>query len=85
MLNPHQLGACLYVPATHPHLASIAAGRRLAQVRSLIYCTEDAVTERDLPAALAALQEVLGHIRNDDPRNHFIRVRNPQVEPSAVV
>ena len=56
MHHPHRLGACLYVPATHPQLGDIAAGRRLTDVRSLIYCTEDAVAEHELPTALAALR-----------------------------
>ena len=79
MHHPHRLGACLYVPATHPQLGEIAAGRRLADVRSLIYCTEDAVAEHELPAALAALRHALPQIAAGDTRNHFVRVRNPAV------
>lgn len=79
MHHPHRLGACLYVPATHPQLGDIASGRRLADVRSLIYCTEDAVAEHELPAALAALRHALPQIAAGDTRNHFVRVRNPAV------
>ena len=79
MLNAHQLGACLYVPATHPHLAAIARGDKLAHVRSLIYCTEDSVAQSDVPHALEQLQALLAVIPADCPRNRFIRLRNPQV------
>ena len=79
MLDPYQLGASLYIPATHPHLDAIARGEKLAHVRSVIYCTEDSVTERDLPKALAQLQTLLHHIPADCPRNRFIRLRDPAV------
>ena len=58
-MNAHQLGACLYVPATHPQLVAIARGDKLPGVRSLIYCTEDSVAARDLPQALANLAAAL--------------------------
>ena len=79
MLNAHQLGACLYVPAIHPQLFAIARGDKLAHVRSIIYCTEDSVTESDLPRALAQLADLLGEIPAHCPRNRFIRLRNPRV------
>lgn len=79
MLNPHQLGACLYIPATHPQLAAIARGDKLAHVRSVIYCTEDSVSENELPQALTQLQHLLSVIPPDCPRNRFIRLRNPAV------
>lgn len=79
MLNAHQLGAALYVPATHPQLMSIARGEKLSHVRTLIYCTEDAVTPEDLPHALTQLQALLHALSPNDPRHHFIRLRNPQV------
>lgn len=79
MLSPYQLGACLYIPATHPQLLAIAAGEKLAHVRSVIYCTEDSVAESDVPRALARLQTLLDTIPPDCPRNRFIRLRNPQV------
>ena len=49
------LGASLYVPATHKNLAQIASG----DLRSVIFCTEDALNSSELPAALANLQAVL--------------------------
>ena len=77
--NPHRLGAVLYVPAIHPQLIQIALGEKLGRVRSLIYCTEDAVRPDDLPWALEQLQEFLHILPPQDKHNHFIRLRNPAV------
>ena len=63
MLNLPALGASLYVPATHPDLAAIAAGNKLADVRSIIFCTEDAVNETDLGAALVNLAKSLDYLQ----------------------
>ncbi|MFC6665965.1 HpcH/HpaI aldolase/citrate lyase family protein [Deinococcus radiopugnans] len=57
-LNPWQLGASLYTPATRPDLLALGTGRYEA-LTSLIYCTEDAVLEADLPLALENLARVL--------------------------
>ena len=42
-----QLGASLYVPATRDDLPAIAAGRKFPQLRSVIFCLEDAIREED--------------------------------------
>ena len=79
-LDPHRLGASLYVPAIHPKLASVFAGDTYPDVRSLIACTEDAIAEHQLDSALARLKEVLPTL---PPREHgplrFIRPRNVEV------
>lgn len=77
-MNPIQLGASLYVPATRRDLVEIANGRKKFTLRSVIFCTEDSVSEEDLPYALDRLSESLP----DFQANHqlrFIRVRNPDV------
>ncbi|WP_027994775.1 HpcH/HpaI aldolase/citrate lyase family protein [Simplicispira psychrophila] len=79
MPNADNLGASLYVPATHPQLTAIAAGEKLEQVRSVIFCTEDAVHPRDLPGALANLAVALLALRPEAQRQRFIRVRSPEV------
>ncbi|WP_296953135.1 HpcH/HpaI aldolase/citrate lyase family protein [uncultured Massilia sp.] len=73
------LGASLYVPANHKHLADIADGERLAQARSLIFCLEDAIADRDLSWALFNLSIVLANMRAQVPAQRFVRVRNPDV------
>ena len=77
MPNADNLGASLYVPATHAQLCAIAAGQKLAQLRSLIFCTEDAVHARDLQSALANLALALQALCPDPQRQRVVRVRSP--------
>lgn len=79
MRDVTELGASLYVPATRTDLDLITRGERLGQVRSLIFCTEDAVNNADLPFALENLRESLAMMRCTSPRMRFVRVRNPAV------
>jgi citrate lyase beta subunit len=79
MLDPIELGASLYVPANHPDLCEIAAGQKLLALRSLIFCTEDALADHELPGALAQLARALPELVKADPNRHFfVRVRNPE-------
>jgi len=73
------MGASLYVPANHKHLLDIANGEKLPGVRSLIFCTEDAVADRELSWALFNLAVVLENMRTDVAAERFVRVRNPEV------
>ena len=73
------MGASLYVPATHKYLMAVADGERLPQARSLIFCTEDAVAERDLSWALFNLSVVLNNMQPHTRAERFVRVRNPEV------
>ena len=74
------LGASLYVPATHPDLVAVGRGQKFA-LRSLIYCTEDAVGYAELPYALRNLARTLNTLsRDDEPAPmRFVRVRNAEV------
>ncbi|MCC8999107.1 MAG: HpcH/HpaI aldolase/citrate lyase family protein [Candidatus Contendobacter sp.] len=72
------LGASLYVPATRLDLATIASGWKLPELRSVIFCTEDAVHERDLEAALSHLAALLPELKSG-PLLRFIRPRNPAI------
>lgn len=79
MLEPTRLGAALYVPATSKHLLNIASGRRLADIRTIIFCTEDSVSSEDMPLALSNLNEALQRFQSNPNRHRFIRVRNPAI------
>ena len=72
-------GASLYVPATHHKLSRIADGTDLPFVRTLIFCTEDAVAARDLDRALGNLAAALTHLHRSSRPRHFVRVRDPGV------
>ena len=73
-----QLGASLYVPATRDDLVSIANRRKYPFLRSVIFCTEDAIHAADVRRALENLQ---GLLRQLEPNGllRFVRVRNPLV------
>ena len=73
------IGASLYVPATHIDLSRIARGELLGEIRSIIFCTEDAVAEKDLNFALSNLALAMREISLRQDTNFFVRVRNPVV------
>ena len=59
VLSAMNLGASLYSPASRLDLSAIAGGWKIPELRSVIFCTEDAVHERDLEAALSHLAALL--------------------------
>lgn len=78
------LGASLYVPATRDNLIEIARGAKLGDVRSLIFCLEDSVADRDLEMALDNLAAMLAYMKQHGvagrgERMLFARPRNAQV------
>jgi citrate lyase beta subunit len=74
-----RLGASLYVPANRNDLGVIANRTKFPQLRSVIFCTEDSLMEKEVPAALDNLATTLRGMEPDDRLLRFIRVRNPQV------
>jgi citrate lyase beta subunit len=74
-----QLGASLYVPATHKDLVAVGNRVRYPFLRSLIYCTEDAVRGDDVPRALAHLADALPRLAPTAGLLRFIRPRDPLV------
>lgn len=79
IIDAISLGASLYVPTTHPDLSRIARGEKLTNTRSIIFCTEDAVSDRDLPLALGNLAQALCEIKRVKGRYLFVRVRSLQL------
>ena len=79
MVEKKMLGASLYVPATHKDLQQIANGTLLGDVRSLIFCTEDAVADSELGYALFNLSLALAQIPERPGMNRFVRVRSPAI------
>lgn len=73
-----KLGATLYVPATGKDLAAIANGRKFKNLRSAVFCTEDAISEQSLPEAIQNLHQSLDRFEKADLLR-FIRPRNPGV------
>jgi citrate lyase beta subunit len=77
-LSALRLGASLYVPASRADLGEIASGRKFPALRSMIFCTEDAVHERDIEQALGHLAALLPTLE-PGPLLRFVRPRNPLV------
>ena len=73
-----QLGASLYVPATRSELLDISNRRKYPGLRSVIFCTEDAVRPEDVPAAVRNLEAMLPRLEQPGPLR-FVRVRSAQV------
>ncbi len=79
MLDAMLLGASLYIPATRQDLSDIAVGRKLTFVRSVIFCTEDSIAEKDIPIALENLRTMLDGLKPCKRNMLFIRVRSPDI------
>ena len=79
MADKKMLGASLYVPATHKDLQQIANGALLGDVRSLIFCTEDAVADSELGYALFNLSLALQQMTLRPAQDRFVRVRSPDI------
>jgi len=79
MADKKMLGASLYVPATHKDLQQIANGALLGDVRSLIFCTEDAVADSELGYALFNLSLALQQMTLRPGQDRFVRVRSPDI------
>lgn len=73
------IGASLYVPATHKGLQQIANGTLMGSLRSVIFCTEDAVAEGALGHALYNLSLTLLQMTERPATQRFVRVRNADV------
>jgi citrate lyase beta subunit len=75
---PFELGASLYVPASRNDLAAIGNGLRFPGLRSVIFCTEDAIRADEVEGALASLSHALPALR-PGPTRCFVRARNPEI------
>ncbi|OTA16842.1 ATP synthase [Xenorhabdus vietnamensis] len=83
--SPYQLGATLYMPATRQNIAEIVLQNKIPDLRSLVICLEDAVSEQEIPAAIENLREIMQTLAEAESfssnieRHHpliFIRPRN---------
>ena len=75
------LGASMYVPATldFNDLVAIGNGVKYPFLRSMIYCTEDAVLPNELRFAIKNLGQTLPQLNKSERPLRFIRVRSPHV------
>jgi citrate lyase beta subunit len=79
LFSPWCLGASLYMPAHRLDLMDCANGEKLPDLRSMIFCTEDAVSHNEVDSSLRHLRLCLQGFRDTSQRFRFIRARNPDV------
>ncbi len=77
--SPWQLGAPLYMPAHRFDLMAIANGEKLSELRSMIFCTEDAVSCHEIDSSLRHLGLCLQGFEDAPDCFRFIRARNPEI------
>lgn len=77
--SPWCLGAPLYMPAHRLDLMDCANGEKLQFLRSMIFCTEDAVSHKDVDSSLRHLGLCLQGFRQISGKHRFIRARNPDI------
>lgn len=63
-ISPYALGATLYMPATRLDIIDVIFGEKLPELRSLVVCLEDAVSEGDVQAALSNVKNLLAQIHD---------------------
>lgn len=90
-ISAYGLGATLYMPATRRDIVDTIVTGKIAELRSLVICLEDAVTEQDLPDAMENLKGMLVALSKSKPRHKsvdwpliFIRPRNAQIGQRVV-
>ncbi|MDO9142272.1 MAG: HpcH/HpaI aldolase/citrate lyase family protein [Methylobacter sp.] len=67
------------MPAHRFDLMDCANGEKLQDLRSMIFCTEDAVSQSELDSSLRHLGLCLQGFRDTPQRFRFIRARNPDI------
>ncbi len=77
--SPWQLGAPLYMPAHRLDLIDCANGDKLPFLRSMIFCTEDAVSHDEVDSSLRHLDLCMQNFRPVSGKYRFIRARNPDI------
>lgn len=72
-----RLGASMYVPSTRGDLLDIANGEKHPSLRSVIFCTEDAILAEDVDAGMDNLADLLAKFTpHEKSPLVFVRVRN---------
>lgn len=73
-----ELGATLFVPATHKDLYTIACGTKYLNLKSVLIDTEDGILEKEIPHAIGSIKNLLDTFEKGRTLV-FIRPRNSEV------
>jgi citrate lyase beta subunit len=79
LFSPWFLGAPLYMPGHRRDLMEIANGEKFSMLRSMVFCTEDAVSNSDVDSCVRHIGLSLQGFRTSPHRFRFIRARNPDI------
>lgn len=82
-----ELGATMYIPATHEQLWEVTQGIKFPLIKSIAVCLEDAVLESDVQTAMVNLKNLLQkRLENPNLRAPavFIRPRNIEMAKHIV-
>lgn len=87
-ISPFMLGATLYMPATRSDLAEVILHGKIPELRSMVICLEDAVSEDQVGIALNNLNELLSALKSTVNQENrplvFIRPRHQQMARELV-
>lgn len=75
-INYFELGATLYIPMNHSGIIDILKRDKLANLKSVVLCLEDAVSEEDFPSAVERLKDEILPELSVTNLKVFIRPRN---------
>ncbi|MGL1829790.1 UNVERIFIED_CONTAM: citrate lyase beta chain [Acinetobacter sp. HSTU-ASm16] len=74
MLSALSLGATLYIPATRSDLWPIVTGEKYPELRSLVICLEDAITEQDVELAKQNLKQLLQKLQQQQRHEQYPKI-----------
>ncbi len=77
-INYIELGATLFVPATHKDLESVVCKKKFPELKSVLIDTEDGISESSLEIAFESIKELLKTYKKEKLLL-FIRPRNVEV------
>ena len=77
--SPWLLGAPLYMPGNRRDIMEIANGEKYSMLRSMIFCTEDAISKSEVDSCVRHIGLCLQGFRESSSRFRFIRARNPEI------
>jgi citrate lyase beta subunit len=73
------LGAPLYMPGNRRDIMEIANGDKYSMLRSMIFCTEDAISKTEVDSCVRHIGLCLQGFREPTHQFRFIRARNPEI------
>lgn len=77
--SPWLLGSPLYMPGNRRDILDCANGEKYSMLRSMIFCTEDAISPADADSCVRHLGLCLQGFKDSPKRFRFIRARNPEI------